>query len=153
MGLRNAPRRGPLTLARYVLARNGVPPGARGSLPNMLERSLGASSFAGFWRFWNPIWGYYLGRFVFRPARRVLPPALALILTFAVSGALHDLAVTLVRGTQTFVLTPWFVLMSLGLLLGEALHMDLSARPRLVRASVHIAYIGACLWLARQCPL
>ena len=141
-----------LTLARYVRARNGVPLGARASLPNMLCRSLGASSFAGFWRFWNPIWGYYLGRFIFRPARRVLPPAPAVILTFAVSGALHDLAVTLIRGDPTFLLTPWFVLMSLGLLLGEALHMDLSARPWLVRASAHIAYIGACLWLARACP-
>ena len=142
-----------LTLARFVRSRNGVPLGAAGSLPNMLRRSLGASSFAGFWRYWNPIWGYYLGRFVYRPVRRLLPRALALILTFTVSGGLHDLAVTAVRGTPIFLFTPWFVCMCLGLLLGDALHMNLAARTWLARASVNLTYVGACLWLARQVPL
>lgn len=45
------------TLSEYVERRNGVPLGARGSLANMLRRSLGARSFAGFWRYWSPIWG------------------------------------------------------------------------------------------------
>jgi hypothetical protein len=114
----------------------------------MLERSLGAGSFAEFWRYWNPIWGYYLGRYVFRPSKRVLPPALALIVTFVVSGALHDMATAAVRGSAAFLFTPWFFFMALGLLLGESVHMDLSGRPWIFRASANIAYVSVCLWTA-----
>lgn len=45
-----AARKRELTLALYIRRRNGVPTGARGGLRNMLHRSLGARSFAGFWR-------------------------------------------------------------------------------------------------------
>lgn len=38
--------------------------------------------------------------------------------------------------------------MSLGVLLGEALHMDLSDRPWILRASTNLAYAGVCLWMA-----
>ncbi len=51
-----------LTLGQYVQHRNGVPLGDGKSLQNMLHRSLGAASFAGFWQYWNPIWGYGLGK-------------------------------------------------------------------------------------------
>ncbi len=114
----------------------------------MLRRSLGASSFAGFWRYWNPIWGYYLGRYVFRPSKRLLPRALAVVVTFTVSGALHDLATSAARGSAAFLFTPWFFLMSLGLLLGEALHMDLSHQPWIFRAATNLTYAGVCLWIA-----
>ena len=144
----SATKRSRLTLARYVLARNGVPLGGSGSLQNMLRRSLGAASFAGFWRFWNPIWGYYLARFVFRPSKRILPHPLALILTFLVSGAIHDLVSTAVRGSATVLFTPWFFFMSLGVLLGEILDMDLSARALGVRVATNLSYVGVCLWLA-----
>ena len=137
-----------LTLSRYVAARNGVPLGGEGSLQNMLRRSLGAGSFAGFWRFWNPIWGYYLGLYVFRPANRALPYPLAIVVTFLVSGAIHDLVTTAVRGSPTLLFTPWFFLMSVGLLLGETAHMDLSARPWAFRVVTNLTYIGTCLLLA-----
>ena len=26
---------------------------------------FGVGSFGMFWSYWNPIWGYYLGRFIF----------------------------------------------------------------------------------------
>lgn len=81
-----------LTLWQYVRLRNGVPPGDAKSLRNMLHRALGAASFAGFWQHWNPIWGYGLGKFVYSPLRRTSPPAAAFIMTFIVSGAIHDLA-------------------------------------------------------------
>ena len=144
----SAAKRSRLTLTRYVLARNGVPLGGSGSLQNMLRRSLGAASFASFWRFWNPIWGYYLARFVFRPSKRILPHPLALMFTFLVSGAIHDLVSTAVRGSATLLFTPWFFLMSLGVLLGEILDMDLSARAFGVRVAANLSYVGVCLWLA-----
>ncbi|MCB0198341.1 MAG: hypothetical protein KDJ65_40755, partial [Anaerolineae bacterium] len=46
------------TLRQYVALRNGVPLGDGRSLRHMLRRSFGAASFAGFWQYWNPIWGY-----------------------------------------------------------------------------------------------
>jgi hypothetical protein len=113
----------------------------------MLRRSLGAASFAGFWRYWNPIWGYYLGRYVFRPARRVLPASLATLTTFFVSGALHDVAISLVKARIIVLCTPWFLFMGLGVILGEAAKMDLSRRPWILRASMNIAYVGSCLAL------
>ena len=90
-----AGRKRDLTLSEYVRRRNGVAMGAPGSLSNMLARSLGAGSFGEFWRYWNPIWGYGLGKYVFAPLKKALPPALALVATFVVSGALHDLATML----------------------------------------------------------
>ncbi|NND85356.1 MAG: acyltransferase [Acidimicrobiia bacterium] len=110
-------RRSALTLSQYVERRNGVPLGGRGALSNMVSRSLGADTFSGFWRYWNPIWGYYLGRYVNVPLRRVLPPPLALVGTFAVSGAIHDSAILVVTGRPTLLLTSWFTVLGLAVVL------------------------------------
>ncbi|USI26655.1 acyltransferase [Alteromonas macleodii] len=75
-----------LSLAQYVKKRNGVPLGASGSMTNMLSRSFGAASF---------------------------PISLATFLTFLVSGALHDLAVSIVELKTIIFFTPWFGLMGM----------------------------------------
>ena len=62
-----------MSLTEYVQYRNGVPLGASGSLQNMLVRSLGAGTFAKFWQNWNPIWGYALGRYIYKPLNQFLP--------------------------------------------------------------------------------
>ncbi len=111
----------------------------------MLYRSLGAGSFAGFWRYWNPIFGYGLGRFVFVPFKRAVPAPLALIATFVVSGALHDLVTMAVRGSVAFLFIPWFFFLGLGVLLGGALKMDTSSWAWPARATVNVAYLAACL--------
>jgi hypothetical protein len=136
-----------ITLSEYVLRRNGVPLGAVGALRNMLERSLGAGSFAGFWRYWNPVFGYGLARYVQSPLLRVVPPAAAVLLTFFVCGALHDLVTMGVRRSPALFFTPWFFFLGLGLVLGRAVRMDLWRRPWRVRASVNLIYIGTCLAL------
>ncbi|MCA9659499.1 MAG: hypothetical protein KC486_14225 [Myxococcales bacterium] len=138
-----------MSLRDYVEARNGVPLGGRGALGAMLERSLGATSLAGFWRHWNPAWGYYLWTRVYRPARRVLPRALAVLLTFVVSGALHDLAVLLVRGRTNGLFALSFGLMGVALLVASALKLDLGRWPWVARALVHVSYVGGCVALAR----
>jgi hypothetical protein len=128
-----------LALAKYVRRRNGMPLGAPGGLRAMFDRSPGASSFAGFWRCWNPIFGYVLGRNVFAPLRRVLPSSLSLVLTFVVCGVLHDLVTPAVRGSPAFLFTPWFQFLGIGVLLGSAPRMDASSRSWPVRAGVNIA--------------
>ena len=133
------------TLGQYVAFRNGVPLGDSRSLRNMLQRSFGAASFAGFWQYWNPIWGYGLGRYVYAPLRRLLPPAGAFILTFAISGGLHDLATMAVSGAPAFLFTPWFALLGLGAILSRVVGMDLAQRPFWLRAGVNLAYLVVCL--------
>jgi hypothetical protein len=58
---------------------------------NWFARPLAEPTFAGFWRRWNPVYGYILLFWVYRPLRRTMPRPLAVFLTFVVSGfALHD---------------------------------------------------------------
>lgn len=145
--VRKTQRRKGLTLSQYVLRRTGVPLGASGSLQNMLYHSLGAGSFAKFWQYWNPIWGYALGRFIYAPLQRFLPAMLALILTFTVSGAIHDVATMLVRRAPAFLFTPWFFLMSIAVVIGQFLKIDYSKQSFAIRVMINLAFIFACLGL------
>jgi len=139
-----------ITLSEYVKKRNGVALGASGSLTNMLKRSLGASSFYLFWQYWNPIWGYYLSRKIMKPLSQILPTWLAIILTFAVSGALHDLAITLVKWKLTFFFTPWFSIMSIVVLATKKFGISYREHHWLIRASINISLIALCFVLTRE---
>lgn len=143
-----------LTLSQYVHLRNGVPLGNGKSLQNMLYHSFGAASFAAFWQYWNPIWGYGLGKYVYVPLRRILPPAAAFLLTFIISGGIHDLATMAVRRSFAFLFIPWFFLLGVVAVLGRTFGMNLAKRPWRVRASVNLAYLVVCLALtlaAKRC--
>ena len=135
-------------MSEYVRRRNGVPLGASGSLRNMLQRSFGATSFAGFWRHWNPIFGYYLGRHVYLPLKKVSPPYVALVLTFVVTGIVHDLVTVAVRQELAFFFTPWFLFLGVGVALSNLTKMDIGVSPWWMRAVFHATYLGACLTLA-----
>lgn len=137
-----------LSLSTYVKRRNGVALGAPGSMSNMLKRSLGASSFYQFWRYWNPIWGYYLAGYVMKPLCRIMPMSLAVILTFVVSGALHDLAIMIVKWRLTFLFTPWFFLMSLVVLVTKHFAISYQQFHWLIRALINLGLIACCLMLA-----
>ena len=139
-------KRKSITLAQFVRRRNGVPIGAPKSLQNMLSRSLGAKSFEVFWQYWNPIWGYYLSTKVYSPLTRFVSPVFAVVMTFAISGVLHDLAATLILRRPVFVCTPWFLLLGLGVVVGKKLQMDLSEYAWSIRATTNISYLAAC-WL------
>ena len=145
-------KRKELTLSEYVKRRTGVPLGASGSLQNMLYRSFGAGSFAKFWQYWNPIWGYTLGRYIYAPLQRILPTALALVLTFTISGAVHDFVTILVRRAPAFLFTPWFFLMSLVILLGQTFNVDYSKYPVHIRIIINLIQIIGCfipaIWLS-----
>lgn len=136
-----------VTLGEYIRRRNGVPAGAPGGLTNMLRHSLGARSFAVFWQHWNPIFGYMLGRYVFVPAKRVLPSPIALVLTFVMCGGLHDLVTALFRGSPAFLFTPWFFFLGLGVVVGQAAGMDFGRAPWALRAAANLTYVTTCLGL------
>ena len=137
-----------LTLGQYIERRNGVPVGASGALRNMLHRSLGAGSFASFWGYWNPIFGYYLAKYVDAPLRRVLPRSIALLLTFVICGTLHDLAAMAVRGSVAFFCTTMFFFFGAGVLVGRWAGLDFSGLPWAARAAINITYIVSCFALA-----
>ncbi|MBR0553352.1 MBOAT family O-acyltransferase [Stakelama marina] len=137
-----------LSLRSYVKRRLGVPLGAPGSLSAMGRRAFGARSFAGFWLYWNPIFGYGLGRYIFTPLRRAVPRALALLGTFVFCGMLHDAVTLLVRGSTVGLFTAWFAFLAIGVLVGEAVGMNLSRFAHPVRAGAHISYIATSLGAA-----
>jgi len=111
----------------------------------MMSRSLGARSFAVFWQYWNPVFGYGLARYVNAPLRQVLPSAVAVILTFVVCGGLHDLVASSIRRSPTFPFSTWFLFLGVGVVAGRAVGMDLADRSWVTRAGVNIAYLVVCL--------
>ena len=137
-----------MTLGDYVNYRNGVPLGHPDSLKNNLRNSFGAPSNAGFWKHWNPIWGYYLGGYVYRPLRGFLPQWLATLITFAVSGAAHDLAVGLLGQGWQGLITLWFLVMGLWLVVTRALDTRYDRFGFPVRVVIHTLSLGASLCLA-----
>lgn len=139
-----------MNLSNYVKRRNGVPLGHRDSLRNMLYRSLGAVKFSIFWQYWNPIWGYYLGKYIFKPLKLIFPPALSLIITFVVCGFIHDLVVMLLKWKFILFLSPWFLFMGLAVVLGEYAKIDYSRSPWIVRAAINILVVLTCLLMAYQ---
>jgi len=134
-----------MTLSEYVLKRNGVPLGAKGSLPNNLRNALGAGNNADFWKYWNPIWGYYLAKFIYIPLGRHVPKWLATLASFAVSGALHDLAVGLLGIAWQSLFTCWFLVMGLFLIGARGLRIEYGQLPFLLRVGVNIATPVVCL--------
>ncbi|QSX39406.1 MBOAT family O-acyltransferase [Shewanella cyperi] len=134
-----------VSLSQYVRKRNGVALGASHSMRNMLSRSFGAGSFPVFWHYWNPIWGYYLSRYIMKPLGLLLPSWQAVIFTFLVSGALHDLAVSLVKWKVVIFFTPWFFLMGIAVVLSKYFSISYRSYPWFVRAAINILFIGSTL--------
>lgn len=139
-----------MKLSDYVKRRNGVPLGDSDSLRNMLNRSLGAGTFSEFWQYWNPIWGYYLGMYIFKPLKLILPTSLSLIITFVACGFIHDLAVMLLKWKFSLLLTQWFFFMGLSVILVNYARIDYSKFPWIVRAAINIAVISSCFLIAYQ---
>ncbi len=127
-----------------------MPLGQSGSLRNMLHRSLGAGKFSIFWQYWNPIWGFYLGKLIFKPLKSIFPTAVSLIITFVVSGFIHDLVIIVLNGQFTLLFTPWFLFMGLCVIIGDNANIDYSKYAWIIRATINIAIIFSCLFLAYQ---
>jgi hypothetical protein len=139
-----------LNLSDYIKKRNDVSLGDTNSLRNMMIRSLGAGKFSRFWIYWNPIWSYYLGKYIFKPLKFIFPTTLSLILTFTFCGFLHDLAIMLLRWNFELLLTPWFLLMGFCVVLGDYAKIDYSKFTWIIRASINILIILSCLLIAYQ---
>jgi hypothetical protein len=87
------------------------------------------------------------------PAKKWLPACLALLLTVGVSGALHDVAVTVVKWQPIFFFTPWFLLMGILVLLTKMINFEMVHWPWIVRAMCNagliIGSLLIVLWLEK----
>jgi hypothetical protein len=139
------------SLNQFIALRLGQSSSPGNLLREMLIRSFGARSFDRFWRYWNPVYGYALYYWCYRPLRRYLPRSASVLLTFAASGFfLHDLPtgwwIRLIRYFQgghfpvPFVAL-WFSLMGVLTLLNRAMGLDYGGWPFAARAAVN----GACV--------
>jgi len=116
----------------------------------MLFRSLGAGDFSTFWKYWNPIFSYSLGKYIFKPLKIILPSTPSLILTFIFCGMLHDAVSMLVSWSFILLFTPWFLLMGLCVSISNFIKLDYSKYHWIARAFINVLIIGACFVLAYQ---
>jgi D-alanyl-lipoteichoic acid acyltransferase DltB (MBOAT superfamily) len=114
---------------------------------NFFIRPFGASSFAEFWRLWNPVYGYFLYYYSYRPLSRVMPRNAAMLSTFAACGfLLHDLpAWAFSRRILPPGATIAFLMFSLGAIASDQFHMNLSRWPVAARAAINIIYLAGCI--------
>ncbi len=136
-----------MTLTEYIKKRNGVSIGSSKSLRNNLYRSFGSKNFSTFWNYWNPIFGYYLGKYIFKPIKKIFPVAIALLLTFIFCGIIHDTVTTIFRGEISFFFSLWFFFMGLAVLITKFLKHNFSMQVWIARAFINLSIISICLVL------
>lgn len=134
------------TPTQYLRFRLGSQGGRRAWF-NFFIKPFRASSFAQFWRLWNPVYGYALYYYSYRPLSRVMPRSAARLATFVACGfLLHDLpAWALTLRVLPPGATIAFALFGLGAVVGDGLHMDLSRWSILGRAAINVAYVAGCI--------
>ncbi|MDD5627885.1 MAG: hypothetical protein PHU21_02390 [Elusimicrobia bacterium] len=119
-------------------------------------RPFTAPSLPLFWRYWNPFYGYYLGKYVYRPCRRMLPHPISVLATFAFCGFfLHDIlgwpAYASLKGgiAPPHNITTWFLIIALGLVVSEKLGLRFDSLAPRARAGIHLAYLCGTYLLMR----
>jgi predicted DCC family thiol-disulfide oxidoreductase YuxK len=84
----------------------------------IMQKPLAATSLAEFWaRRWNRAFSDLANHLAFRPLRRLTGAPAAIILTFALSGLVHELVITLPAGGDYGLPTTYFVIQALGILI------------------------------------
>lgn len=116
----------------------------------MVRRAFGSPTFAGFWRYWNPLFGYYLFYRCYRPLVRVVPRAIAVILTFAASGVIHDAFASLAVQRPFAWCTAGFTLFGVYVVIEESAGWNLRKAPRWLRPLYHFALIAGTTWVIQK---
>lgn len=138
----------PPSLMKYIEFRLGSTPGVQ--LMNFLWRPFSAATLSGFWRYWNPVWSYYLTYFVYRPLRYLFPQWFSILLTFMISGCFHGLLAGILtkNSLPIFGTTLWFAMLGGLVIATDYWHLSFAFVPRWLRWIMHIATIVGTNWLA-----
>jgi hypothetical protein len=131
---------------QFLVRRLGSPRRPLHFLINCFVRPLTATSFAGFWRAWNPPLAYVLLFFIYRPLSRLVPRPVARYVAFLASGVLHDVVANgddLLRGRVDPSGTVLFAILGMITLMTDAVGMDLSRRPAWARMAANLSLLTA----------
>lgn len=125
---------------------------------NMFLKPFVSSSFKSFWKYWNPTWGYFLLFYCYKPLKKNLPAWVALIITFLISGLLHDIIyiIPMMLKEVEFVfpfITVWFFIISIGILLTEFLQINFNKINVIFRPIFHLGYLIVTFILTRYIDL
>ncbi|QCK15793.1 hypothetical protein DCC35_14075 [Mangrovivirga cuniculi] len=85
-----------------------------------------------------------MGKFIFKPLKKVFPEAISLLFTFIFCGLIHDAVTTVYRGKISFFFSIWFLFMALAVLMTRILKHNFSKQGWLVRASINLGIIAVC---------
>ena len=106
------------TYREYEQRRLGHSVNQLAGIAVMFRRAFGSSTFAGFWRYWNPLFSYYLYYYCYKPLDKFLPRSLVVIGTFTVSGTIHDFVASIMLLEIYILFSPVFTFWGL-LVVGE----------------------------------
>lgn len=125
---------------------------------NMFFKPFVSSSFKSFWKYWNPSWGYFLLFYCYKPIKTIFPDWAALIITFLISGLVHDIIyiIPMMINEVEFVfpfITVWFLIISIGILLTEYLQIDFNKTNIIFRPFFHFGYLAGTFILTRYIDL
>jgi len=139
------------TLNEYIDLRLGSTLEAQAV--NFLRRPFTAETFAGFWRYWNPVFSYYLSYYCYQPLRRWLPRRPAVIATFGACGGAHAAIAFMLAGLAprpalASLAIFWFTLLGVAVVLLETLKLSFVRWPAALRPLAHIGIIAACYKVA-----
>lgn len=139
-----------LSWQAYAKRRTGVAVGGKGALAANLQRAFQASSLQRFWQIWNPLFGFYLQRFIYRPLRRWLARPLALWGTFVGNGMLHDAVSIGLSGQWRCFFVPWFAVIGALVVLESWRGRSFIPQTLFWRPWIHLLILGGSAWLAWQ---
>ncbi|NDJ61108.1 MAG: hypothetical protein GYB67_08280 [Chloroflexi bacterium] len=125
------------TYRQYAQRTLGHPASEWAAIRSMFRRAFRSPTFAGFWRYWNPLFAYYLYYLCYRPLAQWLPRPPAVLITFALSGAIHDVFASLVTRRVFVLFTPVFAVYGLWVILEEYFGLTLTWAPVWLRATAH----------------
>ena len=133
-----------MTLRRYLTKKLGNKKTITACLKFMLQKSFYSKSFREFWKHWNPLWSYFLTYYSYKPLKTKLPKSIAVLLTFGISGALHDVFVMLLLQKFYYLFTMIFLVFGALVLVESSLKISITSSSKVLRPIYHSTIIILC---------
>ncbi len=133
-----------MKLKKYLTYKFGNYTGSFDGILYMLKQSFLAPTFREFWQNWNPLWSYYLIYYVYKPFNKLFTKSLSILLTFVISGFLHDCVAMILMQKYSYKMTLFFFLLAIFVLVEKALNFNITKLPKPLRPIYHLTLIALC---------